>query len=63
MHLSQGQISFLVAFAAAFIVTLIWAYRKDKPTDRKYYTGVWKILISLIVILAAISYILRHFRK
>lgn len=63
MHFSHGQISFIIAFVTAFAVALIWAYRKDRTANKKNYSGVWKVLISLILIFAALSYILKNLRN
>ncbi|HEU4717039.1 MAG TPA: hypothetical protein VFU15_04370, partial [Bacteroidia bacterium] len=60
MHFSPGQISFAIFFIAVFAISLVWAYRRDKPTDRKYYVGVWKVLISLAIAIATVSFILKN---
>jgi heme/copper-type cytochrome/quinol oxidase subunit 2 len=62
MHFSTGQISFIIFFILVFVLSLIWSYRKDKGTNKKYYGGAWKVLISLILILAAVSFILKNLR-
>lgn len=63
MHFSSGQIAFIIVFVAGFVIALTWAYRRDKGTNKKHFSGTWKILITVIVIMAAISLILRtlHF--
>lgn len=62
MHFSQGQINFIIFFVAAFAIALVWSYRKDRAEDKKQYSGVWKVLISVIIIFAALSFILKNLR-
>ena len=62
MHFSHGQISFIVFFVAVFSIALIWAYKKDRPTNSRYYHGTWKILLTVIIVFAVISYILKNLR-
>ncbi|WP_223033110.1 hypothetical protein [Hanstruepera marina] len=49
---TKGQWVFGVLFAIAFIVALIYAYRKDIKLHDKYYKG------SLWILIAFISFIL-----
>ncbi|HTL80466.1 MAG TPA: hypothetical protein VL651_02110 [Bacteroidia bacterium] len=63
MHFSQGQIYFVIFFVCAFTLALIWSYRKDKDTNKKNYTGVWKVLLTVIVVLATLSFILKNMRN
>ena len=49
---TKGQLVFGVLFAIAFVVALIYAYRKDIKLHNKYYKG------SLWVLIAFISFIL-----
>ncbi|HLG01962.1 MAG TPA: hypothetical protein VI731_00105 [Bacteroidia bacterium] len=62
MNLSPGQISFAIGFAAVFIIAIVWAYKMDRPVNKKYYHGVWKVLITMIIVIAAISFILKNLR-
>ena len=59
MKFSPGQIAFVIFFVVVFISALIWSYRKDKETSRKYYSGYWKVLASLILVLVALYFIVR----
>ena len=59
MPFSQGQILFVIVFLAAFAIALVWAYRKERSTNKRYFSGSWKVLITLIIILATLSYILK----
>ncbi|MCA6361999.1 MAG: hypothetical protein IM638_03115 [Bacteroidetes bacterium] len=60
---STGQITFIFVFVAMFAAALVWAYRSDRSDNRKHYRGVWKILIAVVLILGAMTYILRILRK
>lgn len=60
---SAGQITFIFAFVAVFTAALIWSYRRDRSDNRKHYTGVWKILIAVVLIIGLMTYILRILRK
>ena len=58
---SKGQIIFGILFAIAFIITMIFAYRKDKRLHNKYYKGsVWVLIvfISFIVMIGMIKFLL-----
>jgi hypothetical protein len=59
MPFSHGQISFALVFIAGFAIALIWAYRKDRKTNRKNFGAAWKILVTVIIIMATLSYILK----
>ena len=56
---SQGQITFGILFAIAFIAILIYAYRKDIKLHRSYFRGsVWVLIgfISFILMIVAIKF-------
>lgn len=58
---TQGQIVFGILFAIAFIIAMIFAYRKDKKLHNKYYKGsIWVLLvfISFIVMIGMIKFFL-----
>ena len=57
---TKGQLIFGILFVIAFIITLVYAYRKDLKLHKKYYTGtVWVLIafISFILFIAAIKFI------
>ncbi|MBI3502022.1 MAG: hypothetical protein HY063_09525 [Bacteroidetes bacterium] len=51
---TKGKLIFALIFLLLFIVGMIWAYRADAKVNRMYYQNVWKILVSMILILGAI---------
>lgn len=60
MKFSPGQIAFVIFFAAIFIAAQIWSYRKDKSTNRKYYSGAWKVLLALIAVLVSLFFLMKY---
>ena len=46
---STGQWIFAAIFAIAFIIIMLYSYRKDKKLHKKYYKGSLWILIGFIV--------------
>ena len=63
MKFSPGQIAFVIFFVVIFIAAQIYSYRKDKSTNRKYYSGSWKVLIALAAVLVSLFFILRMAQK
>jgi len=58
---SNGQIIFAILFAIAFIIFLVYAYRKDIKLHRKYYKGsVWVLIgfIAFLLFIVAIKFVL-----
>ncbi|WP_344930638.1 hypothetical protein [Aquimarina addita] len=46
---STGQLIFAVFFVIAFIILMIFSYRKDLKLHRKYYKGSIFILVGFII--------------
>ena len=46
---STGQLVFAGIFVVAFIILMIFSYRKDIQLHRKYYKGTIFILIGFII--------------
>jgi len=46
---STGQLIFAILFAIAFIIIMIFSYRKDKKLHKKHYKGSLWILVGFIV--------------
>lgn len=60
---SQGQLIFAVCFLVAFIIVMIFSYRKDISTHQLFYKGNYKILIgffAFIGFLFLIKMYLKH---
>ena len=45
---SQGQWLFAAFFVVAFVIAMIYAYRKDVALHRKVYKGNYKILLGFL---------------
>lgn len=59
--LSNGQIIFTILFAIAFILTLVYAYKKDLKLHQKYYKGsIWILIffIAFLLFIIAIKFFL-----
>ncbi|APU69049.1 MAG: hypothetical protein VX712_02825 [Bacteroidota bacterium] len=46
---STGQLIFAGFFVVAFVIVMIFSYRKDKRLHKKYYKGSFYILIGFLV--------------
>jgi len=46
---STNQLIFAVLFFIAFVVVMIFSYRKDKKLHKKYYKGSLWILVGFLV--------------
>jgi hypothetical protein len=58
---SNGQIIFGIIFALAFILMLVYAYRKDLKLHKKYYKGsIWVLIafIAFLLFIVAIKFFL-----
>ena len=46
---TPGQLVFAVLFFIAFVIIIIYSYRRDLKLHRRYYKGVLYILIGFII--------------
>ncbi|HTF02544.1 MAG TPA: hypothetical protein VK826_00905 [Bacteroidia bacterium] len=60
MKFSAGQIAFIIFFVVLFVAAQIWSYRKDKTTNRKFYSGVWKVLLTLIAVVVSLFFVMKY---
>ena len=44
---STGQLIFAVLFFIAFVIVMIFSYRKDIQVHQKFYKGNYKVLIAI----------------
>lgn len=49
---TTGQLIFAVLFFIAFVVVIVFSYRKDLKLHRKYYKGTLYILIGFLLFIA-----------
>ena len=59
---SQGQLVFAVCFLMAFIIVMIFSYRKDIKTHKIFYKGNYKILIGFFIFIGLLFVIKIFFR-
>ncbi len=45
---SQGQLLFAICFFVAFVIAMVYAYRKDAALHKVFYKGNYKILLGFI---------------
>ncbi|MEC8248504.1 MAG: hypothetical protein VX070_03695 [Bacteroidota bacterium] len=60
---SSGQQIFGIIFAIVFVFVLLMTYRKDANLHKKYYEGVFWILIIFVAFISgivAIKFFLRY---
>jgi len=60
---SQGQLVFAVCFFVAFVIAMIYAYRKDAMLHKTFYKGNYKILIGFILFILILFLIKIFFKR
>ena len=60
---SQGQWIFAGCFFVAFVIAIIFAYRKDIKIHKKFYKGNYKILIAFLVFIGILFMIKIFFKR
>ncbi|MBD0726040.1 hypothetical protein B6A10_12725 [Flavobacterium sp. L1I52] len=59
---SQGQLIFAICFLIAFIIVMIFSYRKDINTHKLFYKGNYKILIGFFIFIGLL-FVIKIFLK
>ncbi|MFB9110702.1 hypothetical protein ACEN2I_01730 [Flavobacterium sp. W22_SRS_FK3] len=59
---SQGQLIFAVCFFIAFVIVMIFAYRKDLALHKIFYKGNYKVLIGFLLFIV-ILFLIKFFFK
>jgi len=49
---SRGQLIFAAIFATAFIILMVWSYRKDIKLHSIYYKKVWIVAVGIFLAIA-----------
>lgn len=49
---TTGQLAFAGFFVVAFVIAMIYVYRKDLPLHKKYYKNSYTILIAFLMFIA-----------
>ncbi len=60
---SQGQYIFAALFFVAFVIAMIYAYRKDLALHKRFYKGNYKILIGFGIFIGALFIIKIYFKR
>ena len=60
---SQGQLLFAGCFFVAFVIAMIYAYRKDAKLHKIFYKGNYKVLIGFILFIVILFMIKIFFKR
>lgn len=60
---SQGQLLFALCFFIAFVILIIFSYRKDIKTHKVFYKGNYKILIGFFLFIGILFLIKIYFKR
>jgi energy-coupling factor transporter transmembrane protein EcfT len=60
---STGQLIFATLFFVAFVIIMIFSYRKDVVTHQKFYKGSYKVLIAFFLFIAMLFVIKIYFKR
>lgn len=60
---TQGQLIFASLFVVAFVITMIYVYRKDISMHRLHYKGAFKVLIGFIIFIALLFVIKIYLKR
>ncbi|MAT90703.1 MAG: hypothetical protein CMC35_08410 [Flavobacteriaceae bacterium] len=55
--ISTGQLIFAICFVIAFVIIMIFSYRKDKGLHKKHYKNSFWILIGFLVFVGLLLFI------
>ncbi|AOC95922.1 hypothetical protein BB050_02828 [Flavobacterium anhuiense] len=59
---SQGQLLFGVCFFIAFVIIMIFAYRKDLKLHKVFYKGNYKVLLAFLLFIVLL-FVIKIFLK
>jgi hypothetical protein len=60
---SQGQLLFAACFFVAFVIAMIFAYRKDASLHQIFYKGNYKLLIGFGLFIGLLFLIKIFFKR
>ncbi|WP_338407563.1 hypothetical protein [uncultured Flavobacterium sp.] len=60
---SQGQLLFAGCFFIAFVIAMIYAYRKDAKLHKTFYKGNYKIIIGFALFILILFLIKTFFKR
>lgn len=56
---TTGRIIFTLAFLAAFIIALVWSFRKERSINNVHYAKNYKIVLGVIAFLTLLFLIVK----
>lgn len=59
---SQGQLVFALCFFIAFVIAMVFAYRKDSNLHKIFYKGNYKVLIGFLIFIGLLFVIKIYFK-
>ncbi|HSP40078.1 MAG TPA: hypothetical protein VLN46_01510 [Gillisia sp.] len=59
---STGQLIFAVLFFIAFVIAMIYSYRKDIVLHKKYYNGSLYVLAGFIIFIVLLFLLKEYLR-
>lgn len=60
---SQGQLLFALLFFIAFVIAIVFAYRKDLALHKIFYKGNYKVLIVFFIFIGLLFLIKFFFKR
>lgn len=54
MNVGPGHWVFAAIFFLLFIACMIWAYRKDRFTDKYHFKGSYKLIFFVLIVLGLV---------
>lgn len=60
---SQGQLIFAGCFFIAFVIAMIFAYRKDIKIHQEFYKGNYKVLLAFVFFIGMLFVIKVFFKR
>lgn len=60
---SQGQLLFALCFFIAFVIIMIFAYRKDASLHKIFYKGNYKVLVGFMAFIVILFFIKVYFKR
>lgn len=56
---TTGRIAFALIFFVAFVLIMVYAYRKDLKINRSQFPETWKILVGILLIFSILFFIVK----
>jgi hypothetical protein len=60
---STGQLIFALLFFIAFVIAMVFSYRKDAKLHQLFYKGNYKILLGFLIFIGLLSVIKIFFKR